>query len=271
MYEPYRSPLEAPFLRDDELAHHGIMGMKWGVWNEETIRKYTGGGKQGGRSVGETFKKGLRVIKTTAKRAGSQAKDKLSSAKTTRKQKQNAREYRKLEKRDPVKLMTDEELKKRIARLQLEQQYKNLTTKQVTKGQSLVAKAIASGLQKGLETGIKGALSQYVAGKGKAKQAVDVAKGKVKADKVIEDSKEKPKAGLTAAWLAEARSAGTPAPYVRKTPEIKTNAADVKKAWESFMRDQKPSTGYTTYQTATTYPRLDRLHHSGTSKQNRRR
>ena len=24
------------------LAHHGVMGMKWGVWNEETRRKYGG-------------------------------------------------------------------------------------------------------------------------------------------------------------------------------------------------------------------------------------
>lgn len=28
------------------LAHHGVSGMKWGVWNEETRAKYTGRGRE---------------------------------------------------------------------------------------------------------------------------------------------------------------------------------------------------------------------------------
>lgn len=30
---------------DDHLEHHGILGMRWGVWNDETRARYTGEGK----------------------------------------------------------------------------------------------------------------------------------------------------------------------------------------------------------------------------------
>jgi len=31
-------------FRGDELEHHGVMGMRWGVWNEETRARHTGQG-----------------------------------------------------------------------------------------------------------------------------------------------------------------------------------------------------------------------------------
>lgn len=47
----------------DELVlyHHGIMGMKWGVWNEETRRKRLGTGKRTGakKSAGKKSNKNI--------------------------------------------------------------------------------------------------------------------------------------------------------------------------------------------------------------------
>lgn len=35
----------AKYIYKDELYHHGVKGMRWGVWNEETKQRYLGGQK----------------------------------------------------------------------------------------------------------------------------------------------------------------------------------------------------------------------------------
>ena len=86
-------------MSTDSLQHHGVLGMKWGIRRYQPYSK--GEGKKG------TF-------------LGKKKK-------YTRK------------KEDPTKGMSDAELRNRINRLQMEKQYKQLTDKEKSRGQKLVA------------------------------------------------------------------------------------------------------------------------------------
>ena len=175
----YSSPLEQPrpFSSSESLEHSGVLGMKWGHWNSETVRKYTGGGEQGGRSLSGTFKRGMRVIKKSM----TSAKESVSKKASASAEKKKARETERIRKVNPAKLMSDEELKTRIARLKLEKEYNQLTAEQINKGRRLTKAAIAKGINSGLEAGIKGALTASIS-----------ALGKKAADKKKEDKKEEP-------------------------------------------------------------------------------
>lgn len=61
---------------EDYLIHDGVLGMKWGVWNAETRRKYANAGKgrkkfNGGSKVRDLAGRAGRSIGMTAKRVGS--------------------------------------------------------------------------------------------------------------------------------------------------------------------------------------------------------
>lgn len=174
----YSSPLEQPrpFSSSESLEHSGVLGMKWGHWNSETVRKYTGGGQQGGKSLSGTFKRGMRVIKKSM----ASAKESVSKKAAASAEKKKARETERIRKVNPAKLMSDEELKTRIARLKLEKEYNQLTAEQINKGRRLTKEAIAKGINAGLEAGIKGALTASISAIGR--RAADKKK----------DPKEKP-------------------------------------------------------------------------------
>ena len=96
----------------DYLAHHGVKGMKWGVRNEETQRKYAGGSGLFRRSPSQNAKRNQeKAIK--AKRA------------TTA---QNRR------------FLSDDELQKHVQRLQNEKKLKELTEQDLHPGRQQVKK-----------------------------------------------------------------------------------------------------------------------------------
>ena len=90
-----------------ELKHHGIKGMKWGV----------------------------RRTEEELARARSHVNNTKSLSRSTTKLRRTA------EMEDPSK-MSDEELRQKVQRMNLEKQYKDLSTSQVNKGEAITMAAL---------------------------------------------------------------------------------------------------------------------------------
>lgn len=93
-------------MSDEYIEHHGIMGMKWGV-----------------RRTPEQLGHKKKITKNKA--AQSKPKPKAKSDSGTSQS-------------VSLKKMSDEELRRRINRLQMERQYKDLTKKELSAGQKWV-------------------------------------------------------------------------------------------------------------------------------------
>ena len=96
---------------ENELYHFGIKGMRWGV------RRY----QNADGSLTSAGKKRLKKSQTSNEETDSSNKPSTKSSSTK-----------------TVKDMSDDELRQAINRLQLEQQYKNLSPKNVSKGKKFV-------------------------------------------------------------------------------------------------------------------------------------
>lgn len=94
-------------MEKNELVHHGIKGMKWGVRRTEA---------QLARARGNT-KSDEKTSSTSTKKAESTKRKKMSE-------------------------MSDEELRRVVNRLQLEQQYRNLNPEKVSAGKKFANKVV---------------------------------------------------------------------------------------------------------------------------------
>ena len=101
---------------DNELYHHGVKGMKWGV-RKTPVRSSSGATRKRKSNTLSLFKK----KKTTRK---------VSSANSSPAQTKS------------IKDMSDDELRKKIERVRLEQQYQQLNPKTVSRGQRIAKRVM---------------------------------------------------------------------------------------------------------------------------------
>lgn len=121
----------------DELYHYGRKGMKWG---QHIFGKVKSGAKKAGKKTAELAKAGYDKVSTAHK-----------ARKEEKKAKEAAKEAAKRAKITDWKKLSNEELKARIERLDLEKQYKDLLKKTepdyVSSGKKVLTNILESSAQ----------------------------------------------------------------------------------------------------------------------------
>lgn len=114
----------------DELYHYGVKGMKWGIRRTPAQLGHKTGSKKK-KSTGSD-------VKSFVKKTGSKAANAIKNHRAASKQKKAAKQEAKRAKKKPISEMSDEELRRRVQRLQLEQQYRQLSPQKISAGRAFI-------------------------------------------------------------------------------------------------------------------------------------
>ena len=167
-------------MYSDELSHHGILGQRWGIRRyQRKDGSLTPAGLKRYGSV-SNFNKVQRAeakAKKEAEKAKYRARTEAEIAKINKKYKINKPDAKKEEtkakeetkekeksskpKAKSINEMTDDEIRARISRIQLENQLKSLTPVQQTKGQKFV-KMVSDTAVPAIKNAAKDALEKYL-------------------------------------------------------------------------------------------------------------
>lgn len=144
---------------DEYIEHHGILGQKWGVrryqnkdgsYTTEGANRYRTGKISGPTAeqkakMDKYFKPGKDGKPSQAEKVASSTKDIIDNTKKltdkgfakSKKSKEIARRQN-----EEISKMSDDELRRKINRMNLEKQYRDLSPKQVSKGQAVVRETL---------------------------------------------------------------------------------------------------------------------------------
>lgn len=151
-----------------ELYHHGVKGQKWGIRRYQNKNgSLTDAGK---KRYGNSATKNVSKIGTKLKSAASKVGKKVSSSVKAKKDAVAAKKAEEKRTKDEdkartknVRGMTDEEIRARMARMQLEKDYNKLLhdTSKISKGRTIVNEILTSSAKN-----IGGQLVTYAMGAG---------------------------------------------------------------------------------------------------------